>query len=145
MRRTFKQAGLCMLLALVSITTAWAQSQSTTGSVQGTVADEAGAVIAGAAVEVKNLDTNATRTLATDEGGRFAFLQLQPGRYTLTASKQGYATVEQQNLDVTVGQTVSLNLSLKVSAVQERITITAAPTIDTVKTESSSTLNELAV
>ncbi len=145
MIRTFRQAGLCLLLALVSIVTAWAQSQSTTGSVQGTVADEAGAVIPGAAVEIKNLDTNAARTLATDEGGRFVFLQLQPGRYTLTASKQGYATVEQQNLSVNVGQTINLNLGLKVSAVQERVTITAAPTIDTVKTESSTTLNEIAI
>jgi len=145
MRQSFKQAGFCLLLALFLTATAWAQSQSTTGAIQGTVADEAGAVIAGATVEVKNLDTNLAKTLATDSGGRFVFLQLQPGRYTLTASKPGYATVEQQNLSLTVGQTVSLNLGLKVSAVQERVTITAAPTIDTVKTESSTTLNETAI
>ena len=69
----------------------------------------------------------------------------KPGRYTLTAVKQGYATVEQQNISLTVGQTINLNLGLKVSAVQERVTITAAPTIDTVKTESSTTLNETAI
>ncbi|MEP7338479.1 MAG: carboxypeptidase-like regulatory domain-containing protein, partial [Acidobacteriota bacterium] len=145
MRQTFKQAGLCLLLAIFSAATAWAQSQSTTGAIQGTVADEAGAVITGATVEVKNLDNNLAKTMATDEGGRFVFLQLQSGRYTLTASKQGYATVEQQNLSLTVGQTVSLNLGLKVSAVQERVTITAAPTIDAVKIESSTTLNETAI
>lgn len=145
MKQMIKLAVMPLLFLLAAMTTAWAQSQSTTGAVQGTVADEAGAVIAGATVEVKNLDTNSSKTLSTDEGGRFVFLQLQPGRYTLTASKQGYATVEQQNLSLTVGQTISLNLSLKVSAVQERVTITAAPTIDTVKTESSSTLNETAI
>ncbi|MEO6725897.1 MAG: TonB-dependent receptor [Blastocatellia bacterium] len=144
-RHIAERAGFCLLLALASMATARAQSQSTTGTIQGMVADQASAVIPGAMVEVKNLDTNLTKTLATDESGRFVFLQLQPGRYTLTAAKQGYATVEQQNLSLNVGQTVSLNLSLKVSAVQERITITAAPTVDTVKTESSSTINELAI
>ncbi|HEX9003166.1 MAG TPA: carboxypeptidase regulatory-like domain-containing protein [Blastocatellia bacterium] len=139
-----KLAALLLLFALASMT-ALAQSQSTTGSVQGTLADEAGAVIAGATVEVKNLDNGSVKSLTSDEGGRFVFLQLQPGRYTLTAAKQGYATVEQQNIALTVGQTINLNLGLKVSAVQERVTITAAPTIDTVKTESSTTLNETAI
>ncbi len=137
---------LCaFLLALLLPFAAQAQSQITTGAIQGTVADEAGAVIPGAGVEVKNADTNLTRTLNTDSDGRFVFLQLSSGRYTLTVSKQGYSTLVQENLNLTVGQTINLNLNLKVSAVQERITITAAPTIDTVKTESSSTLNETAI
>ncbi|MBL8172147.1 MAG: carboxypeptidase regulatory-like domain-containing protein, partial [Acidobacteria bacterium] len=134
-----------LLLVLLLPLAAYAQTQITSGVIQGTLADERGAVIAGATVEVKNLDTNLAKTLTSDEGGRFVFLQLQPGRYTLTASTQGYATVEQQNISLTVGQTVTLNLSMKVSAVQERVTITAAPTIDVVKTESSTTLNETAI
>ncbi len=145
MKLTVRLAVTILFLTLVSMTTALAQSQSTTGAVQGTIVDEAGAVIPAAAVEIKNLDTNANRSLNTDEGGRFVFLQLQPGNYTMTASKQGYATIEQQNISLTVGQTINLNLTMKVSAVQERITITATPTIDTVKTESSTTLNEKAI
>ncbi len=145
MKANIKQAVTLLLLTLASISTAWAQSQSTAGSIQGSVSDQTGAVIAGATVEAKNLDTNSTKNSTTDAGGRFAFQLLQPGSYTLTVSKQGYATVEQQNIALTVGLTVNLNLSLKISAVQERITITASPTIDTVKTESSSTLNEKAI
>ncbi|MBP6823239.1 MAG: carboxypeptidase regulatory-like domain-containing protein, partial [Acidobacteria bacterium] len=145
MKAYIKQAAAILLLTLASITTAWAQSQSTAGSIQGAVSDQTGAVIAGATVEAKNLDTNSTKNATTDASGRFTFPLLQPGSYTLTVSKQGYATVEQQNIALTVGLTVNLNLSLKVSAVQERITITASPTIDTVKTESSSTLNEKAI
>ncbi|MFN0111263.1 MAG: carboxypeptidase regulatory-like domain-containing protein [Blastocatellia bacterium] len=136
---------LLMLAASIMTTAALAQSQSASGSIQGTVNDQTGAVIAGATVEVKNLDTNSTKTATSDDGGRFVFLLLQSGRYTLTASKPGYATVEQQNIALTVGQSLNLPLSLKVSAVQERITITATPTIDTLKTESSTTLNERAI
>ncbi|HQR31428.1 MAG TPA: carboxypeptidase regulatory-like domain-containing protein [Blastocatellia bacterium] len=145
MKTKIRLAGISLLLTLALISTVLAQSQSTTGAIQGTVSDQTGAVIAGATIEVKYLDTNTTKNLSTDAGGRFVFLQLQPGGYTLTVSKQGYSTLEQQNIALTVGQTINLNLSLKVSAVQDRITITASPTIDTVKTESSSTLNEKAI
>lgn len=145
MKQTIRLSVMLLLFSLALVSTALAQSQSTTGAIQGTVSDPAGAVIAGATVAVNNLDNNSTKNLTTDDGGRFVFLQLQPGRYTLTVSKPGYSTLEQQNIDLTVGQTMNLNLNLKVSAVQERITITASPTIDTVKTESSTTLNEKAI
>lgn len=135
--------GLPLMLALASGTPG--QTQMTTGVIQGTILDEQGAVVPGANVEVRNPDTNFSRTLTTNTDGRFVFLQLSPGRYTVTVSKQSFATVVQENLDLTVGQTISLNLAMKVSRLEEKITITAAPTIDTVKTESSSTLNELAV
>ncbi len=145
MKQTFRLSVMLLLFSFALISTALAQSQSTTGAIQGTVNDQAGAVIAGATVTVNNLDNNSTKNLTTDDGGRFVFLQLQPGRYTLTVTKQGYATLEQQNIALTVGQTINLNLSLKVSAVQERVTITATPTVDTVKIESSTTLNEKAI
>jgi hypothetical protein len=133
-----------LLLALLLAFSAKAQ-QITTGVIQGTVTDPAGAVIPGADVELRNLDTTLAKTFSTDEDGRFVFLQMQPGRYSLTVAKQGYAKVLQENLTLTVGQTISLNLSMKVSSVAETVTITATPTIDVAKTESSSTLNEIAI
>ncbi|MFY9557615.1 MAG: carboxypeptidase-like regulatory domain-containing protein, partial [Blastocatellia bacterium] len=135
--------GFSLVLALAS--GVFGQTQITTGVIQGTVLDEQGGVVPGANVEVRNPDTNFSRSLTTDSDGRFVFLQLSPGRYTLTVSKQGFATLVQENLELTVGQTINLSLNMKVSRLEEKITITAAPTIDTVKTESSSTLNELAV
>ena len=47
----------------------------------------------GAAVELRNTGTNFVRDVTTDEDGRFAALQLPPGRYTITVSKQGFATL----------------------------------------------------
>ncbi|HEX8476029.1 MAG TPA: carboxypeptidase regulatory-like domain-containing protein [Pyrinomonadaceae bacterium] len=140
-----KRCGLPLLLLLIIAQGAWAQTQITTGVIQGTVTDEAGALVPGASVEVKSLDTNQARTIQTDDDGRFVFLQLSPGRYSLTAAKQGFATLVQEDFTLTVGQAISLNLTMKVSQVEERVTITAIPTIDTVKTESSTTLNEASV
>jgi outer membrane receptor for ferrienterochelin and colicin len=145
MKTTIGTALRCLLCALLFSLSVFAQTQITTGAIQGIVADQAGAVVPGASVEVKNLDTNFTRTLSTDEDGRFVFLQLQPGRYTLTVTKQGYARLVQENLNLSVGQTINLAPAMKVSNVTETITITAAPTIDTVKTEASSTLNERSI
>ncbi|MEW6211005.1 MAG: carboxypeptidase regulatory-like domain-containing protein [Acidobacteriota bacterium] len=124
---------------------ALAQSQITTGTIQGTVLDPAGAVVSDAKVEVKNLDTNFTRAIESDSDGRFVFLQLQPGRYVVTVTKQGFAILVQENLSLSVGQTIPLTLTMKVSQVEEKVTIESAPTIDTVKTEASSTINELSV
>ena len=87
-------------------------------------------------MEVKNLDTNFSRTLTSDEGGRFVALAMPPGRYTVTVTKQGFGTTVAENVDLTVGQALTLPVSLKVSGVEERVTITA-PTVDAVKTESS--------
>jgi hypothetical protein len=140
-----KRSSLGLLVTLAVATAGSAQTQITTGVVQGMVADQSGAVVTGANVEVRNLDTNLVKTLSTDDDGRFVFLQLPPGRYTLKVSKQGFATLVQENLEVTVGRAITLNLALKVSPVAETVVVTATPTVDVSKTEASSTLNEIAV
>jgi len=124
---------------------AWGQSQITTGTIQGEVTDEKGGLVPGATVEIKNLDTNFTRTETTGPDGRFTFLLLPPGRYTATISKPGFATIVQENVNLTVGQSLSLPVGMKISAVAERIVVTATPTIEVSKTESSSTLDQLTV
>jgi outer membrane receptor for ferrienterochelin and colicin len=143
--RWVERFGFCVLVALVLALTAAAQTQITTGTIQGTVTDANGAVMPGANVEIKNLDTNLSRTLTTDDGGRFVALALSPGRYSVTVSKTGFATAVAEQLDLTVGQALNLPVAMKVSAVEERVTITAAPVVDTLKTEASTTLNETAV
>jgi hypothetical protein len=134
-----------LALMLVCPTRSWGQAQITSGTVQGDVSDEKGGSVPDAAIEIKNLDTNFTRTEKTSADGHFAFLNLAPGRYTLTVTKPGFAIVEQQNVNLTVGQAISLSIALKVSAVSERIVVADVPIVETTKTESSSTLSELAV
>src|SRR5712691_4126727 len=121
------------------------QSQISAGTVQGDVLDEKGGSVAGATVEAKNLSTNFVKTDTSNTDGHFAFLSLAPGRYTLTISKQGFASVLQQNVNLTVGQTLAIPVTMKVSSVSQQIVVTDVPVIETTKTESSSTLNELTV
>src|SRR4029079_10458649 len=136
---------LCLFAIVILTSSAFAQTQITTGTIQGTVLDANGAAVPGAAVELKNTETNLSRSLTTDEEGRFNALQLPPGRYTVTVSKEGFATMVVEKADVTVGQAMNLPIAMKVSSVSETVTVTAAPTVDTVKTESSTTLNDVTI
>src|SRR6266705_1920853 len=132
-------------LALGLASPGWGQSQISAGTVQGDVVDEKGGSVAGATVEAKNLATNFIQTDTTNTDGHFAFLSLAPGRYTLTISKSGFATMVQENVNLTVGQTITLPVTMKVSSVAQQIVVTDVPIVEVTKTESSSTLDEISV
>src|SRR6266567_4161199 len=139
-----KRAFLFLFIFHTCTALAWSQAQVTTGVIQGTIVDPTGAAVPGARVEAKNLDTNFTRSQDSDAGGRFAFLQMPPGRYTVTASKPGFSTIVQENMELTVGQALSLPISMRVSGITEEVTVSAEP-IEVTRVESSVTLNELTV
>jgi hypothetical protein len=125
---------------------ALAQVQITSGSIQGTVVDENGGAVVDAGVEALNLDTNLLKSVMTDSDGRFVFLSLPPGRYTIIVSKTGFATISQTGVALTVGQSIVLPVTMRVSATQEKIEVSATvDAVDTVSTAASSTLDETAV
>jgi carboxypeptidase family protein/TonB-dependent receptor-like protein len=136
-----KGLGICLSFLFAISISVTAQTQVTTGTIQGTVLDANGAALPGANVEIKNLETNFTRTFVTDEDGRFVALSLPSGKYSVTVAKQGFTTLVLETTDLTVGRALNLPFSMKISGVEERVTVTA-PTVDTIKTESSTTLNE---
>jgi hypothetical protein len=134
-------AGLCMLLAAG----AGAQTQITTGVIQGTVVDTSGAAMPNVEVTALNVDTNLARTQATNANGRFVFLQLSPGRYTVRFKLQGFATAVQENLSLTVGQAIELRPTMKVSNIAETVNVTSASAVDVSRTEVSNTLDETTI
>src|SRR5262245_27210234 len=114
--RTLRVSVLAVLACLALAGYAAAQAQITTGVIQGAVLDPSGAVLAGVDVEAKNVATNVVRRQTTDSGGRFNLLQLQPGTYSVTFTLNGFATLVQENVPVSVGQTVTLNPSMKLAS-----------------------------
>jgi hypothetical protein len=136
--------GFCLVLLTICSVGTLAQD-STSGTIQGTVTDEQGAVVPGATVESRNVGTNFTRSFTTDADGRFTFLSMPPGRYVVSVTKQGFAKLNQENVELTVGRLISLNIALKVSGVSGEVTVTSTPTIDTAKTEASTTINETSI
>src|SRR5215213_10431312 len=124
-----------LILTLLIAPSIIAQSQITTGTIEGRVVDANGAVVPGANVEIINLDTNFSRSLTTNDEGRFVAPQLQPGKYSVTVSKQGFGTAKVESTDLTVGQTLPITFPLSPSNVEGTVTVTTTPTIDTAKTQ----------
>src|SRR5262249_44360847 len=143
MRMLSALAAVCLWLAAVP---AHAQSQITTGVVDGAVTDASGAVLPGVDVEVRNAETNLTRSFTTDREGHFTALQLPSGRYTVTLKLSGFATLVQQDVLVGVGEAVRLTPTMRVSTVAETVTVTAvSPVAETTRTAAATPLNETTV
>ncbi|MBI3940206.1 MAG: carboxypeptidase regulatory-like domain-containing protein, partial [Acidobacteria bacterium] len=108
------------------------RAQGTTATLSGSVKDDSGAVLPGVSVTIKNLDTGVSRTLITDERGRYEARQLSPGAYTAQAELSGFQTEIQSGIRLTVGAEVPLTFTLKVGEISEKVTVTAqAPLVQT--------------
>jgi hypothetical protein len=111
------------VLWLSSAEPAWAQSTST-GTVAGSVTDPSGAVVTGATVMLTDTSTKSSRSVTTNEAGRYIFVDVTPGAYDVSISKQGFSTTKTQTA-VNVGSTVTLNLSLQVGGGNVVVEVTA--------------------
>src|SRR5581483_7969794 len=100
--------------------------QSTSGSITGTVKDNAGAPIADANVTIINPATNATRQVSTNSAGIFSAAQLPPGNYTVTVEKSGFKKLEKTGIVLNAIDLVNAgDFVLDVGAVTDTVTVTA--------------------
>lgn len=144
--RTLAAANLVLALALGLPATARAQSQATTGVIEGTVADSQGGRLPGASVTLLNTGTNFSRELTTDQDGRFRGLLLPLGTYRLTVVLQGFATYVQEGIQLAVGQTANIPITLQIASVQQEVTVTAdSPVVETTRAEGATRINQQAV
>ena len=106
--------------------------QETTGSINGTVTDASGAVLPGAQVTATNPATGLTRTTTTGSAGDYNLPFLTPGTYSLKVQANNFATVQQNDISLQVGRTVTINQQLKPGGANEVVEVTsAAPMIET--------------
>ena len=118
---------LPILLALCVVPSTWAQFGST-GAVVVTVVDQSGAIVTGAELELRDLATNDTRKVQTQESGGYTFTNLVNGTYKLTVSKSGYASQVFNTVLVQASQTTGLKITLKVGAISEVVEVTETAT-----------------
>ncbi len=115
--------GLFFVVSLLPVA-GFAQSQATTGVIDGTVVDAQGGNLPGVTVVVRNTATNFQQDLVTDARGRFRAVLLPLGPYEITASLEGFATVRRDGLQLTVGQTISLRIEMQLATVRDEIVVT---------------------
>src|SRR5579864_8163066 len=126
--RTLNVALVFLLVVCVgSSLPAWAQSTST-GTVAGTVTDPTGAVVADATVTLTDIGTNTARTTTSNASGRYIYVDVNPGIYSIAVSKAGFATSKTENQEVKVGASLTLNLSLQVGGGNVVVEVTTAGT-----------------
>jgi hypothetical protein len=136
---------LVALLVLVPVLT-FAQSQATTGVIEGTVTDATGGILPGVTLTLRNTATNYSQVIVSDAAGRFRAVLLPLGPYEVRAQLEGFAPQVVKGLDLGVGQTLTIDVNMSQTAVSEELVITAAaPLIDTARTEGATRINEDAV
>lgn len=99
------------------------------GSIQGTVTDPTGAIIAGATVTATNVATGVETTRPTTGSGLYVITPLQPGEYTVRVTAAGFQTLTQQHVVVEALASVSLDAQMKVGSANEQVTVEASPTM----------------
>ncbi len=125
---------LAVALAAATTTSAFAQGggASSTGTIQGRVADAQGAVLPGVTVTATSPSALGAQTSVTSETGNYRFPALPPGVYTVTYELAGFNTVRREGIQLSLGFTANVNIELALASLQETVTVTGeSPVIDT--------------
>ena len=131
-----------LIVVLIFTSTAAGLAQITSATISGTIKDQTGAVLPGADVVVKNVDTGLTRSIITDANGYFTVPGLPPGTYETRATLQGFG-IAVERVTLAVAQEAGLNLLLKVTGTEESITVTGtAALVDTRSAAMSAVVTE---
>jgi hypothetical protein len=117
-----------------------AQEAVNYASIAGRIGDASGAVIVGAKVEARQIDTNTTETAVTDQDGRFRFPYLKVGPYEITVHATGFSDATRK-LALGVGAAFDLPISLAIGAVDAEVNVTAeAPLLETARSQIAVTV-----
>ncbi|HZN10174.1 MAG TPA: TonB-dependent receptor [Blastocatellia bacterium] len=120
-------------------------SAQTTSTITGIVQDQAGAVVPGAKVTARNLETNLTRATESDGEGRYTIPELRVGEYEVRAEQAGFRPKVRRGVSLTVGESAVINLGLEVT-IGETVNVTdAAPLVNTETSELSFLVGERAI
>lgn len=131
MSKNALRRGLAAALLLLSMFAVGASAQEFRGSLAGTITDPNGAALPGVTVEIKNVETNAANTATTNEEGGYSFPLLNPGKYTLTATSQGFNTEAREGLEIRVADKLTLDITMTVGVSETVTTVAAAETLET--------------
>ncbi|MCI0487511.1 MAG: carboxypeptidase regulatory-like domain-containing protein [Blastocatellia bacterium] len=125
---------------------ALAQSQASDGRISGVVLDSQGAAISGAMVKATNTQTGLERTVKTSGDGLYTILLLPPGIYTVVAEADGFNATTVNKVEVIVGRTAEINVTLSAGGVTEVVEVSAgAIQVQTTRSEADAVLNQQAI
>jgi len=132
-----------MLLALIAVSTPWinAQIATTTATLSGVVTDPSGAALTKATLTLTSSEKGITRTITTDDGGRYSFNQLPPAAYSLVIKAKGFETYQQNGIVLNAGETATQNVTLTIGA--ETVSVTVTSDVSLLNTDNANVAAEL--
>src|SRR6185295_12760026 len=133
MRQTLAVATVFILCAMVSVVSFAQQSR---GTLRGVIKDELGATIVGATVTLTDA-AGAEKTATTNGEGAYVFNGVAPGKYFLRASAAGFAASDEAEVEVTAGDRQAIDLTLKVTIEEQKVTIAAETPLSTEATNNA--------
>jgi hypothetical protein len=136
--RTWFVGLLAMVIWMLLAPSALAQNAQITGLVK----DSSGAIIPGATVTARNIDTGLTRVAVTDGAGEYRLPSLPPGRYSVAVELSGFSTETRPDIILIIDQTAILNFALKPAAIAETVTVTGdSPIVDVTRSDVSTSVS----
>jgi hypothetical protein len=115
---------VCVLLLIVGVSTPTSYAQQGTTSILGEVTDPQGSTVTGAKVTAVDAGSGVSRSTTTDEQGRFQFLSLQPGTYTVRVEADGFRSAVTDKVEAIVSTPQKLTIKLELGAVSDTVTVT---------------------
>jgi len=109
-------------------------------SLSGQITDPSGAAVFAASVTAKNLDTEISRTVPTDQSGRYRFVALPVGPYEVRVTKEGFAEGIRSGIRLVIGQDATVDVGLRVGKVTEQVKVTGDAPIVNLTTQDISGL-----
>ena len=109
---------------LILITAPVALAQGTSASIAGIVTDETGGVIPGVEGTVTNLGQGTSRTVTSDDEGRYRIPQLVVGNYEVKGELVGFQTSVRSGIELSVGRSAVVDLTMRVGSITEQVTVT---------------------
>jgi hypothetical protein len=138
MRRLQIASVLLGILAITAGTTFAQAVGSTTGALNGKVADASGAVMPGVTVTITSPAMQGQRTTVTNEEGAYRFPAIPPGDYHITYELTGFSTVVREGIRVGLGFTATVNAELKIASLTESVTVSGqSPVVDITSTKTA--------
>jgi Carboxypeptidase regulatory-like domain len=137
-----KLIGVIAVYVLI-VSPALPQSDTVTGQIRGRVVDSSGASIPQARLDVRNTATGIRASVSSDETGDYRFLFLPPGIYELKVEREGFVANVQKNVQVTIGQVVTVNFQLEPGGINVVVDVTeTVPLTESERTQQSTTIDE---
>ena len=141
--KTFQVSSL-LLVFLTFANVAFGQTQSAAADLQGSVKDATGAVVPNATITARLAATNVSRTATSNDEGFYRIVNLTPGDYEITVEAANFKKAVLTKVNLTVGQTAKLDVSLEPGAISESVTISDATSeiVETSKTAVATTIDQ---